>query len=136
MKKQLFVNLPVKDLQKSIAFFTALGFDFNPKFTDENATCMIIEEDASYAMLLVEPFFQKFTKKAIADAKQSTEVIVSISLENKSGVDAFMEKVVAAGGSEPREAQDMGFMYQRSFEDLDGHAWEVFYMDEADMPTQ
>ena len=133
MVKQIFVNLPVKDLNKTIEFFTKLGFKFNPKFTDENSTCMIIGENI-FAMLLVEKFFKTFIKKEIADAKKTTEVLLAIAVDNRKEVDEMMKKVLAAGGKEPREAQDHGWMYVRDFEDLDGHIWEVFFMDESKMP--
>ena len=135
MAKQIFVNLPVKYLNKSIAFFTKLGFKFNPQFTDENATCMIIEENI-FAMLLVEKFFKTFIKKEIADAKKSTEVLVALAVESREKVDELVSKVIKAGGKEPREPQDHGWMYGRAFEDLDGHIWEVFYMDESKMPRE
>ena len=135
MNTQIFVNLPVKDLDKSIEFFTQLGFTFNPQFTDQNATCMVIGENI-YAMLLVEKFFKTFTKKDIADAAKSTEVLLAITADSREKVDEMMEKVTAAGGSEPRAPQDHGWMYGRAFEDLDGHTWEVFHMDESSMPEE
>ena len=135
MIKQIFVNLPVKDLKKTIDFFTKLGFTFNPQFTDENATCMIVGENI-FAMLLVEKFFKTFTPKEISDAKKNTEVLLALSVESKIQVDDMIKKVLAAGGKEPRKAQDHGWMYGRSFEDLDGHIWEVFYMNEAGMPKK
>lgn len=134
MATQLFVNLPVKDLTRSVAFFTELGFSFNPQFTDENATCLVISPEISI-MLLVEKFFQTFTKKALTDATQSTEVILSLSLDSREQVDDLMAKAVAAGGTVPKESQSPDFMYNRSFQDLDGHLWEVFYMDMTAMPT-
>lgn|SRR3989338_7058303 len=133
MVKQIFINLPVKDLQKTVAFFTHLGFEFNPKFTDENATCMIVGENI-FAMLLVEKFFKTFTPKEIADAKKSTEVLLALQVESREAVDDLIAKAIAAGGLEPRERQDHGWMYGRSFEDLNGHIWEVFFMDESAMP--
>ncbi len=128
MKTKIFLNLPIKDLQRSVAFFTQLGFTFNPKFTDENATCMIVNEDI-YIMLLVEKFFLTFTKKSICDTKTSTEALIALSFESKEAVDAMMAKVLAAGGTEPKPATDRGFMYSRDFEDIDGHNWELFWMD-------
>lgn len=125
---KIFVNLPVKDLNKSIAFFSAIGFAFNPQFTNENATCMIISEH-NYAMLLVQPFFQTFTKKEIADATKTTEVLVALSLSSKEEVDELADKALAAGGSAYSEPMDHGFMYTRTFQDLDGHQWELFWMD-------
>jgi hypothetical protein len=128
MATKIFVNLPVKNLQQSIAFFTELGFTFNAQFTDEKATCMIINEDA-FVMLLVREFFQGFTKKAISDATQATEVLIAISADSREGVDALVDKALTAGGGSVLDAQDHGFMYQRSFQDLDGHQWEVAWMD-------
>jgi hypothetical protein len=127
------VNLPVRNLDKSIEFFTKLGFTFNPKFTDKNATCMIIGSDI-FAMLLVDSYFKTFTSKEIADAAKSTEAIIALSAESREKVDELMSKVTQAGGKESRAAQDYGWMYGRGFEDLDGHLWEIFYMDESAMP--
>ena len=135
MIKQIFVNLPVKDLKKSINFFTRLGFTFNQKFTDENATCMVIGDNI-FAMLLIEKFFKTFTPKEISDAKKNTEVLLALSVENKGKVDTIIKHALAAGGKEPRKPQDHGWMYGRSFEDLDGHIWEVFYMNETGMPKK
>lgn len=130
MAQKIFVNLPVKDINRSIEFFSKLGYSFNPKFTDQNATCMIVSDDI-YVMLLTEKFFRTFTNKEISDAKKSTEVLISLTAENKEAVNQFMARALDAGGKEPREAQDHGWMYGRSFEDLDGHIWEIFYMDES-----
>ena len=130
MSTKIFVNLPVKDLKRSVEFFTKLGYSFNPQFTDENATCMIISEDI-YAMLLVEPFFKTFTPKTIADAKTSTEVLVALSCESRADVESIVGKAFAAGAKNFRPAQDHGFMYQHAFEDLDGHIWEHLWMDPA-----
>ena len=128
MGTKVFLNLPVKDLNKSKEFFAKLGFTFNPQFTDQNAACMVISED-NYAMLLVESFFKTFTKKEIVDAKKSTEVLIALSAENKAKVDEMLDKALAAGAKEPRAPQDHGFMYGRAFEDPDGHNWEIFWMD-------
>lgn len=128
MGTKVFVNLPVKDLDKSKEFFAKLGFSFNLQFTNKNAACMVISED-NYAMLLVESFFKTFTKKEIVNAKQSTEVLVALSAENKENVDKMLHAALAAGAKEANEPQDHGFMYGRSFEDLDGHIWEIFWMD-------
>jgi predicted lactoylglutathione lyase len=128
VSRLIFINLPVRDLAKSVDFFTALGFEFDPRFTDENATCMIISEQA-FAMLLVEPRFKDFTKKDIVDARKQTEVILAVSADSREGVDEFADKALAAGGQPANEPMDMGFMYGRSFQDLDGHQWEVMYMD-------
>lgn len=133
MTTQIFVNLPVRDLDRSKAFFTALGYANNPQFTDENAACIVIS-DTIYVMLLVEPFFQGFTRKTICNARTHTEAILCLSAESRAGVDALAEKALAAGGSETLEAKDYGFMYQRSFQDPDGHQWEVVHMDDAAMP--
>ena len=132
MITKLFVNLPVKDLNKTVEFFTKLGFTFNPQFTDENATCMIVGNDI-FVMLLVEKFFKTFTKKEISDVSKNTEVIVALSTQSREEVDQMMEKVVGAGGKESRDPQDHGWMYGHSFEDIDGHLWEIFYMDESAM---
>lgn len=130
MARQIFVNLPVKDLDKTVAFFTALGFEFNPQFTDEKATCMIIGEN-SFVMLLVEEFFSTFTNKPISDATQATEVIVSLSADSREAVAEMVEKAIEAGGTAPNVAQDHGWMYQHGFQDPDGHVWEVAYIDAA-----
>lgn len=135
MINKIFVNLPVKDLDRSIDFFTKLGFKFNPQFTDENATCMIIG-DNMFAMLLVEKYFKTFTKKEISDTVKNTEVIVALSTESRANVDQMLNKVVEAGGKEHKEPQDLGFMYLRSFEDINGHIWEIFYMDESAMKKE
>jgi uncharacterized protein len=128
MTTKIFVNLPVKDLQGSMAFFEKLGFKFNPQFTDETAACMVITDDI-YAMLLTHPKFKEFTKKAIADAHKTTEVLTCLSFDSKRQVDELVGKAIAAGGTEARDPQDYGFMYGRSFNDLDGHIWEVIWMD-------
>ncbi|MFL6408760.1 MAG: VOC family protein [Nitrososphaeraceae archaeon] len=123
-----FVNLPVKDLNKTVEFFTKLGFTFNPQFTSENATCMIVGEDI-FVMLLVERFFKTFTKKEICDATKDAEVIIALSAESREKVDQMINKVVEAGGRESREPQDQGWMYGRSFQDIEGHLWEIIHMD-------
>lgn len=127
MATQIFVNLPVKDLEASKAFFTQLGYRFNPDYTDENAACMVVSDDI-YVMLLVERYFQTFTRKPVADAKKSTEVLVCLSCESREQVDALVAKAVAAGGTAPRQPQDHGFMYGHGYEDLDGHVWELVHM--------
>ncbi len=111
-------------------FFTKLGFTFNSQFTDEKAACMIIAQDI-YAMLLVEGFFKTFTKKEVCDSTKSTEVILALSAESREKVDEMIKKVIEAGGAEPREPQDHGWMYGRSFQDIDGHLWEILFMDES-----
>ena len=128
MISKIFVNLPVKDLDKSIAFFTKLGFTFNPQFTDETATCMIMSEHI-FAMLLTEAKFKPFTPKPISDAKKTTEVLVSILCESRAAVEEMIRNAVAAGGSTYSEPKDYGFMYQHGFQDLDGHMWEPFFME-------
>ena len=130
MVTKIFVNLPVKDLNNTIDFFTKLGFKFNPQFTDENATCMIVGEDI-FVMLLVEKFFKTFTKKEICDTSKDTEVIVALSVESREKVDQMINKAIESGGKESREPQDHGWMYGRSFEDINKHLWEIIYMDES-----
>jgi hypothetical protein len=127
MATQIFVNLPVKDLQKSIAFFTALGYAFNPQFTDETAACMQISEEI-HAMLLTHAKFQTFTPKPICDAKQSTEVLLCLSCASRTQVDELVGQAVAAGGATYAAPKDYGFMYQHGYQDLDGHIWELIYM--------
>ena len=137
MKKdrKIFVNLPVRDLKKTVDFFTKLGFTFDPRFTDENATCMIIGKDSS-VMLLVDKFFSGFIPgKKIADAK-SAEVLVSLSTERREEVDEILAKAVAAGGSEYSKPQDYGWMYMRDFQDINGHIWEIGYMDMENLPEE
>jgi uncharacterized protein len=133
--RKIFVNLPIKDMERSKAFFSALGFSFNPQFTNEQGACMVISEDI-FTMLLVEPFFQTFTKKPISDAKKSTEVLVCLSCDSRAEVDALVKKALAAGGTAPNAPQDHGFMYAHGFEDLDGHVWELVWMDPAAAPPQ
>lgn len=128
MATKIFVNLPVKNLSASMAFFQHLGFSFNPQFTDETAACMVISDDI-FAMLLTEEKFQSFTPKPVSNAKQSTEVLIALSCDSREAVTTMVEKAVAAGGSTYAEAKDYGFMLQHGFEDLDGHIWEVAYMD-------
>jgi predicted lactoylglutathione lyase len=128
MSRMIFVNLPVKNLPKSVEFFTALGFEFNPQFTDEKATCMVISEQAC-VMLLVEPFFKTFIDKEIADAVTHTETIVSLSAESRTEVDDVFERALAAGARPVKDPQDEGFMYSRTFQDLDGHLWDLVWMD-------
>ena len=128
MATQIYVNLPVKNLERSRAFFTSLGYGFNPQFSNESGACMVIGENI-YAMPLVESFFQTFTKKPVADATRSTEVLVCLSCDSRAQVDELVAKARAAGGTVPNEAQDHGFMYGHGFEDPDGHVWELMYMD-------
>lgn len=128
MPTRIFVNLPVKNLDKSIEFFTQLGYTFNPQFTDETATCMIVS-DTIYVMLLTEEKFKTFTPKAICDATKSTEVLICLSCESRADVDDMVRKAVAVGGSTYNEPQDHGFMYAHGYQDLDGHIWELIYME-------
>ena len=132
MSRQIFVNLPVKRLDASVAFFTALGFGFNQQFTDDNGTCMVVADDI-FVMLLTEPFFRSFIDKPLADAHAQTEVLVCLSCDSDAEVDALVAKAVAAGGKAHREPQDHGFMYGHGFEDPDGHIWELVHM--RAMPT-
>jgi uncharacterized protein len=135
MFRQIFVNLPIRDLARSRAFFSALGLSFNPQFSNEQGACLEIAENI-FAMLLTEPFFQGFTKKPISDAHQSTEVLLALSLDSRAEVEAVVRKAVAAGATTPNPPVDHGFMYQHGFADLDGHQWEVFWMDMAAAPQQ
>lgn len=130
--QMIFVNLPVRDLARSKRFFEALGFGFNPQFTDDTAACMVISETI-FAMLLTHEKFATFTPKkgSICDAKQSTEVLIALSRENRAAVDDIVKKAVAAGGTTFSDPQDHGFMYAHAFLDLDGHVWEVMWMDPA-----
>lgn len=135
MSTQIFVNLPVKDLGKSIEFFEKLGYSFNPQFTDDNAACLVIDDNI-FAMLLVEPFFESFTNKETADAGKTAEVIVALGVESRERVDELVDAAFAAGARQSKETNDQGFMYGRSFQDLDGHLWEVLYMDPAALQGQ
>jgi predicted lactoylglutathione lyase len=129
MSTMTFINLPVQDLAKATTFFTELGFAFDPQFTDENATRMIISEDTS-VMLAVEPFFQGFiAPQSIADTSTSREVVVGLSAESREQVDQLVGKALASGAQDLGEAQDDGFMYMRGFRDLDGHQWSFIHMD-------
>lgn len=128
MPQQIFVNMHVKDLAKSKAFFEALGYTFNPQFTDENAGCMVIS-DTIFCMLLTTGHMERFVPKGktIADASKTTETLLALSADSKDAVNAIYAKAIAAGATECRPAEDHGFMYGRSFNDLDGHIWEVFW---------
>jgi len=128
MATKIFVNLPVKNLNRSIEFFTKLGFSFNQQFTDETATCMIVTDDI-FVMLLTEEKFKTFTPREICDAKKYAEVLVCLALESRARVDETVRKAVAAGGTIYNEPQDHGFMYGHGFQDLDGHIWELIYME-------
>lgn len=133
MATRIFVNLPVKDLQASINFFTKLGFTFNPQFTDDTATCMLIGENI-FAMLLTEKRFSDFTKKQIANAHQTTEVLIALDAPSREAVDTMVQQATEAGGTIYAEPQDHGWMYGHSFADLDGHQWEIMFMDESALP--
>jgi uncharacterized protein len=133
MPTKIFVNLPVKNLDKSMDFFKRLGFSFNPQFTDETAASMVISDDI-YAMLLTHKKFKEFTKKEIADATKTTEVLIALSMDSRAEVDTFVDKALAAGATKAREPADHGFMFERSFNDLDGHIWEIFHMDMSAIP--
>lgn len=135
MPQMIFINLPVKDLPASKAFFNALGYHFNPQFTNDQGACMVIS-DTIFAMLLVEPFFQSFSGKPVADTSQVNEVLICLSCESRAEVDALVAKAIAAGGTAPRPPQDQGFMYNHAFKDLDGHFWELAYMDMSAVPPQ
>lgn len=128
MSRMLFVNLPVKNLDASVAFFTELGFTFNQQFTDENATCMVVSDQAC-VMLLTEQFYQTFTDKQIVDATTHSEAILCVSAESRVAVDDLIDTALAAGGKQFRDAKADGPMYGGSFQDIDGHLWEVMYMD-------
>jgi len=133
MKNQIYVNLPVKDLKASNTFFESLGFALDPKFSNDQASCVILGENL-FAMLLVKSFFKTFTNKPISDAKKSTEVLVCLSCESRARVDELVKKAITAGGRTLRAPQDQGFMYGHGFEDLDGHIWELIYMDSGKTP--
>ena len=134
MSRRLFVNLPVKNMEKSQAFFKSLGFSFNPQFTNAQAACMVIGENI-YAMLLVKDFFAGFTDKPIADATKTSEVLVCLSCESRAEVDDLVARALAAGGTSPRAPQDHGFMYGHGFQDPDGHIWELMFMDMTAAPA-
>jgi uncharacterized protein len=128
--RKIFVNLPVRDLTKSMAFFATLGFEFNRQFTDEKAACMVIS-DEGFVMLLSEPFFRTFTKRQLCDTTTHTEGLFAVSCNSRAEVDDLVKKAIAAGGTHAMDPQDHGFMYGWSFYDLDGHHWEVLWMDPA-----
>lgn len=128
MPQMIFVNLPVKDLETTKSFFGKLGFSFNPQFSDENTACLVIS-DTIFAMLLKEPRFKEFTKKEIADASKSTEVILALSAESREKVDELVDTALASGGSPANDPIDYGFMYSRSFQDPNHHIWEVMWME-------
>lgn len=135
MATKIFVNLPVKDLQKTKDFFVMLGFEFNAQFSDDTGACMIVSEDA-YVMLLTHPKFKEFAPQPIANANESTEVLVALSCESRAKVDEMVAQAVVAGGRIYSKPKDYGFMYGHSFQDLDGHVWELFYMDPSAVKPQ
>ncbi|MCH5718617.1 VOC family protein [Niabella hibiscisoli] len=133
MSQQIFINLPVKDLKQSMDFYTAIGFTNNPQFTDDKAACMVVS-DTIFVMLLIHERFKDFTSKEIADTRKTVAVLNALSVESAEGVNEVVDKAIAAGGNEYAEPKDYGFMQQRCFEDLDGHNWEITYMDMSQFP--
>ena len=133
--RKIFVNLAVEDLARSVDFFTKLGFSFDPRFTDEQATCMVVSDEA-FVMLLVEDRFKDFTKKELADPATQTEAILAVSAESRESVDELADKALEAGGSPANDPLDTGSMYGRSFHDPDGHLWEVVWMDASAVEQQ
>jgi uncharacterized protein len=134
MKKQIFINLAVSDIERSMGLYIALGFVNNPQFSDDTAKCMVWDESI-YVMLLSHDKFKSFTQKPLADTKANIAALYSLSLPSTDEMNAMMERGLAAGGTEPHELRDMGFMQQRSIEDFDGHTWELFYMDISKFPA-
>lgn len=135
MKTKIFLNLAVKDLNRAVSFFNELGFSIDPKFTNDKGACVVISENI-YVMILVKEFYQTFTEKQICDSTTTSEVLISLSMESREKVDEIINKAVQAGGTDYQEAKDYGWMYQRTFLDLEGHHWEVFYMDESKIPSE
>ena len=133
--RKLFVNLAVEDLDRSVEFFTQLGFSFDPRFTDESATCMVVSDEA-FVMLLVRDRFKDFTKKQIADSTAQTEAILAVSTDSREQVDEFVDKALSIGGSPANDPLELDFMYLRSFNDPDGHLWEVVWMDPSAVPAE
>ncbi len=133
MKRKVFINLPVKDIKRSMDFFTGLGYQFNAQFADEKAACMVISDNI-YAMLLTEEYFKTFTKKSVSNAKTSTEVLIALDADSREDVQKIITKAKESGAAIYADPQDQGWMYQHSFADLDGHQWEFVYMDESKMP--
>jgi len=131
--RKIFVNLAVRDLERSKSFFSKLGFEFNPQFTDEKAACMVVN-DEGFVMLLSEAFFKTFTKRAVCDTTKQTESLVALSCSSRAEVDETVKKAIAAGGKHAMDPMDHGFMYGWSSCDLDGHHWEVFWMDPKGRP--
>ncbi len=135
MSRMTFVNLPVKDLARTIEFFTSLGFSFNEQFSDENTACLVISDEA-FAMLHVEPVFKEFTQQDVTDTSTSREVLIGLSADSREEVDQLVESAVASGGEAFGEPEDQGFMYMRAFRDIDGHQWSFIHMDMAAVPEQ
>jgi predicted lactoylglutathione lyase len=133
MPKKVIINLPVKNLDKSKAFFSSLGLAINPQLTDENATCFVIN-DQTFVALLSEPHFKAITSKDVAEGSTAKEVLLAIGAETREEVDELVNNAVSAGGSELGEPQDHGWIYGRTFADLDGHQWNIFYMNASEMP--
>jgi uncharacterized protein len=131
----IFVNLPVKDLDKTKSFWKDLGFGFNSQFTDENAACLVIG-DNMYAMLLLEKFFKSFIKKEVADTSKVCEVITALSVESRAKVDKLVDHALKIGGKFYNDPSDHGWMYSKSFQDVDGHLWEVVYMEMNKLPQE
>lgn len=132
MATKIYVNLPVKDLQRSVRFFQTVGFGYNPQLSDETAACMAISDDI-FAMLLTEAKFREVARRPVADATRMTEVLTCLSVESRTRVNQLVDRALAQGGREMREPEDHGFMFGRSFSDLDGHIWEIIYMDQDAM---
>jgi predicted lactoylglutathione lyase len=135
MGKKIFINLPVRDLEKTARFFEQIGYGFNPQFSDDKAKCMIISEDI-YVMFLIEPFFRSFTGKEISDTSRTCDSILSLTVESPAAVDDLIKKCIEAGGKDISKPQQADFMYLKTFEDPDGHHWEIFHMDMAKVPTE
>ena len=133
--RKIFVNLAVQELKRSMEFFSKLGFEFNPKFTDDKAACMIVSDEA-YVMLLIEPFFKTFTNREICNTNTHTEGLFALSCDSRAEVDEIVKKAVAAGGKHAMDPMDHGFMYGWSFYDLDGHHWEALWMDPKAISVQ
>jgi predicted lactoylglutathione lyase len=133
MRPQIFINLPVKDLDQSMNFYTKMGFTNNPQFSDDTAKCMVFSEEI-FVMILTHDKFKAFSSKPITDVSMTTAVLLSLSVESIDKVNEIVDNALSAGGKEPIEAKDYGFMQQRTLEDLDGHTWEIFYMDMSKMP--
>lgn len=135
MAKQIFINLAVKDLKKSMDFYTALGFSNNPQFSDDSGKCMVWSENI-FVMIMTHEKFASFATKPIADTKSKLAGLFSLSVDSVDEVNSIMSKGLDAGGKEPAEMKDYGFMQQRTIEDFDGHTWEIFYMDITKFPTE